>query len=61
MILNIPYVNIFGHVHGNPIYNDVSPCGYCVCGERNNWTPQQYDSICSLIKIQRSNVAENIV
>lgn len=61
MTLNMPYINIFGHVHGNPIYKDVSPCGCCVCGERNNWTPQLYDSVCSLIKMQRNNLAGSII
>ena len=35
----MPYANIFGHVHGNPIYKTVSERSFCVSAERINYTP----------------------
>lgn len=43
-----PYVNIFGHVHGNKSYKDVSEISFCVCPERKlmNYTPiSLYDAL----------------
>ena len=40
-----PYVNLFGHVHNNPIYKTVSPRSYCVCACRINYTPILYKTI----------------
>ena len=40
-----PYANIFGHVHGNPMYKKVSNRSFCVCVERNNYTPVSFDEI----------------
>ena len=40
-----PYANIFGHVHANPMYKTVSNRSYCVCVERNNYTPVSFDEI----------------
>lgn len=34
-----PFANIFGHVHGNPMFNTVSPHSYCVCVERISYKP----------------------
>jgi calcineurin-like phosphoesterase family protein len=42
---NMPYANIFGHVHGNKIYADHSPQSYCVSVERINYTPINYEKI----------------
>lgn len=36
---NMPYANIFGHVHANPAYRDVSSRSYCVSAERIAYTP----------------------
>lgn len=41
----MPYLNIFGHVHNNPIYKDYSPNSYCVSVERINYTPISLDMI----------------
>ena len=35
-----PYGNIFGHVHGNPMYRDKSSHSFCACVERIGYTPQ---------------------
>ena len=35
----MPYVNVYGHVHNNDMYKDVSLHGICVSVERINYTP----------------------
>lgn len=42
---NMPYANIFGHVHDNPMYKDFSRQSFCVCCERINYTPIEFDEI----------------
>lgn len=37
--MNMPYANIFGHVHANPIYKDFSKRSFCVCVERIGFKP----------------------
>ena len=41
----MPYVNIFGHIHNNPMYKTVSNRSYCVCVERNRFKPVCFDYI----------------
>lgn len=36
---NMPYANIFGHVHSNPSYLKFSSQSFCVSAERINYTP----------------------
>jgi calcineurin-like phosphoesterase family protein len=36
---NMPYVNIYGHVHDNPMHKDRTENTWCVCVERTNYTP----------------------
>lgn len=45
-----PYVNLFGHVHNNPIYRTVSARSYCVCACRQNYTPIPYKDILKAIE-----------
>lgn len=42
---NMPYANLFGHVHANPIYKDLGSQHVCVCVERINYTPIPFDEI----------------
>lgn len=42
---NMPYANIYGHVHGNPNYKNYSSNGFCVCVERISYTPISIDDI----------------
>jgi len=42
---NMPYVNVFGHVHGNPAYKDVSGQHMCVCCERIDYTPVSLEQV----------------
>jgi len=36
---NMPYANIYGHVHANEMYVDYSKHSFCACVERINYTP----------------------
>lgn len=42
---NMPYANIYGHVHGNPNYKDYSSNGFCACVERICYTPISFNDI----------------
>lgn len=42
---NMPYANIFGHVHGNKEYSDFSGQSFCVSVERINYTPVTFHEI----------------
>lgn len=44
-----PFVNLFGHVHNNPIYKDFSFHHFCVCVERINYTPISFNEIKQII------------
>lgn len=47
---NMPYANLFGHVHANPMIKDFSPQHYCVCVERTGYTPIAFDRIAEEIR-----------
>lgn len=36
---NMPYVNIYGHVHDNPMYKDRTENTWCISVERTNYAP----------------------
>lgn len=42
---NMPYANIFGHVHNNPEYTDYTSNTFCVSCERINYKPILIDDI----------------
>ncbi|MBE6587477.1 MAG: phosphoesterase [Ruminococcaceae bacterium] len=42
---NMPYANLFGHVHNSPIVKDYSSQHYCVCVERINYAPMDFEDI----------------
>lgn len=42
---NMPYANIFGHVHASPLYKDFSPQHFCASVERLNYTPVSFETI----------------
>jgi calcineurin-like phosphoesterase family protein len=50
----MPYANIFGHVHANPIYKDFSPQSFCVSVERINYTPISFEEIKRVIAEEKS-------
>lgn len=47
---NMPYANIFGHVHNSPIYKTYSRQHYCVSAERIDYTPVSMKHIIKKIK-----------
>ena len=55
-----PYVNIFGHVHGNKAYKDLSETSFCVCVERDtmNYRPISLSEILNEIQIVRDKGCE---
>ena len=42
---NMPYANLFGHVHASPIVKDFSSQHYCVSVERIDYTPIDFDVV----------------
>ena len=42
---NMPYGNIFGHVHDNPAIKDFSKQSFCVSVERINYAPISFEEI----------------
>lgn len=49
---NMPYANIFGHVHSNPTYQDISTRSACVCVERKfmHYAPIEFSAVANMIK-----------
>ncbi len=56
---NMPYANIFGHVHGNPLYTDVSEQSFCVSAERINYTPLDFEEMLKRMKNTASPEVES--
>ena len=42
---NMPYANIYGHVHANPSYKDASRQSVCVCVERTDYRPIAFEDV----------------
>lgn len=47
---NMPYANLFGHVHNNPIIKDYSSQHFCVSVERIGYTPISFEEIANKVK-----------
>lgn len=47
--INMPYANIFAHVHNSPLFKDFSPCHFCASAERINFAPILFDDIKALV------------
>lgn len=47
---NMPYANIFGHIHGNPSYKNASKQSVCVSAERINYTPISFEELVACMK-----------
>ena len=56
---NMPYANLFGHVHNSPIFRTYSSQHYCVSVERINYTPISFDEIASAIQ-SKGNKNQNL-
>ena len=50
---NMPYANIFGHVHASPQYADVSRQSFCVSAERMDYRPAAWEEIMMRMKEAR--------
>ena len=48
--VNMPYANLFGHVHNSPIVKDYSPQHFCVSVERIGYAPVEFGEIKRKIK-----------
>ncbi len=42
---NMPYANLFGHVHNSPLFKDYSKQHVCVSVERIEYTPTSFEEI----------------
>lgn len=42
---NMPYANLFGHVHKSALYTDVSYQSMCLCVERIGYQPILFDEV----------------
>ena len=42
---NMPYANLYGHVHGNKTYQSVTRQSMCLCVERIDYTPISFEEI----------------
>ena len=47
---NMPYANLYGHVHGNPSYKDACKQSVCVSVERIGYTPVEFQGIRERLK-----------
>ena len=52
---NMPYANLFGNVHNNPIVRDYSSQHFCVSVERINYTPILFEEIARKVKVAGEN------
>lgn len=46
---NMPYANIFGHIHNSPLYKTFSKQHYCVSAERIDYTPISFEDVRRII------------
>ena len=54
MNINMPYANIFAHIHNSPLFKDFSTCHFCTSAERINFTPILFDNIKTLVLSETS-------
>lgn len=48
--INMPYANLFGHVHNSPIVKDYSDQHFCVSVERIDYTPVCFERVKQVVK-----------
>lgn len=56
---SMPYANIFGHVHSNPIYKTYTKRSACVSAERIGYYPIQLSEVIAKIKMEAENEYKN--
>lgn len=52
---NMPYANLFGHIHNSPLYKTYSSHHYCVTVERTNYMPISFEEIKKSISENKSD------
>lgn len=50
---NMPYANLYGHVHNNPSYRTVSGQSFCVSAERIGFMPVSFEEIWERMKTEK--------
>lgn len=53
---NMPYANLFGHVHNSPLYKDYSAQHYCVSVERIGYAPISFAEVTERVKSGKGNM-----
>lgn len=53
---NMPYANVFGHVHGNPAYRDASARSVCVSVERTGFAPLSFEELRERLRRENESV-----
>ena len=53
---NMPYANLFGHIHNSPMFKDYSRHHYCVSVERIGYTPISFAEVARKVKESVSDV-----
>lgn len=48
---NRPYFHLYGHCHGSEMYKTITQTSACVCVERWEYTPVEFDKIMDLVKL----------
>ena len=51
----MPYANVFGHVHNNPMYKTVSSRSYCVSVERIGFMPIDFEVVKQAVRMKVNN------
>lgn len=54
---NMPYANIYGHIHANPSYRTASAQSFCVSAERIDYAPITFAEIAERVRAQASTGA----
>lgn len=57
---NMPYANIFGHVHNSPIYKTYSSHHYCVSVERTEYKPISFEEVKLRVLKKENKIHKNI-
>jgi len=54
---SLPYFNIHGHIHNNPMFKSISSVNYCVSVERTDYKPVDFEVIKNkaIMEIERSD------
>lgn len=52
---NMPYANIFGHIHASDMYKDFSEHSFCVSLERIGYAPVLFDTVKEKVAGARNN------